>query len=210
CSALAAAEPPPVPRFSVDYMDKAIKTSADFYHYADGTWIKKNPVPADKSRWHSFTELQERNWHLIHEILDGTTKAAIQENSPAQKVRDFYMSALDTNRIEKLGFKPLAQDLKRINALHSKKELLALLADFHLRGIDGLFGDGVSPDAKNSSIYAFHLGQGGLGLPDRDYYLKDSFAKQRDAYTNHIAQMLVLAGEKPSKASAAAATVLSL
>src|SRR5215469_15950624 len=90
---------PPVPRFSIDYMDKSIEPSADFYHYADGAWLKKNPVPADKSRWASFSELQERNWHLIHEILDGTTHATLQNNSPAQKVRDFYLSALDTNRI---------------------------------------------------------------------------------------------------------------
>jgi putative endopeptidase len=210
CNLLVAAEPPPVPRFSVDYMDKSVQPSTDFYHYADGMWIKKNPVPADKSRWHTFSELQERNWHLIHEILDGTTHAMLQENSPSQKVRDFYLSALDTNRIEKLGFKPLAKDLKRIDALKSKKDLIALLADFHLRGIDGVFGDGVTPDSKNSSVYAFRLGQGGLGLPDRDYYLKESFTKQRDGYTNHIARMLVLAGDKPPKAAAAAAVVLNL
>src|SRR5712671_3879203 len=105
---LLAAEPPPAPRFSVDYMDRSVEPSADFYHYADGTWLKKNPVPADKSRWHSFSELQERNWHLLHQILEDTTHAMLQQNSPAQKVRDFYLSALDTNRIEKLGFKPLA------------------------------------------------------------------------------------------------------
>src|SRR5437588_8330240 len=85
---------PPVPRFSTDYMDKSVEPAADFYHYAAGTWLKNNPVPADKSRWASFSELQERNWHLIHDILDGATTAAVQNNSPVQKVRDFYLSAL--------------------------------------------------------------------------------------------------------------------
>src|SRR5436305_4221334 len=167
----SAGTPPPVPSFSTNYMDLSVKPREDFYPYADGTWLKKNPVPADKSRWASFSELQERNWHLIHEILDGTMSAALKENSPAQKVRDFYFSALNTNRLEELRFKPLAKDLKRIEALRSKKDLFPLLADFHLRGIDSIFSDGVSADAKNSSVYAFHLGQGGLGLPDRDYYL---------------------------------------
>src|ERR1051325_6186035 len=86
-----------VPRFSTDYMDKNIAPTADFYHFAAGTWIKNNPVPPDKSRWASFSELQERNWHLIHGILDGTIKASVQENSPADKVRAFYLSAIDTN-----------------------------------------------------------------------------------------------------------------
>jgi len=207
---IQAADAPPIPRFSTDYMDKSVEPAADFYHYAAGTWIKKNPVPADKSRWASFSELQERNWHLIHEILDGTTNAAVREDSPAQKVRDFYISALDTNRIEKLGFKPLGADLKRIDKVRSKQDLFALVADFHMRGVGGFFADGVSPDAKNSSVYAFQLSQGGLGLPDRDYYLKDSFAKQREAYTNHIARMFVLAGTKRAEVEAAARTVLDL
>src|SRR5882762_10087164 len=80
----AADATPPIPRFSTDYMDKSVEPTADFYHYAAGTWLKKNPVPPDKSRWASFSELQERNWHLIHEILDGTTNAAVREDSPAQ------------------------------------------------------------------------------------------------------------------------------
>src|SRR5262249_45750903 len=114
------------------------------------------------------------------------------------------------NRLENLRFKPLDKDLKRIEALRSKKDIFPLLADFHLRGIDCVFSDGVSADAKNSALYAYHLGQGGLGLPDRDYYLKESFAKPREAYTNHIARMLVMAGDDSAEATAEAATVLDL
>jgi putative endopeptidase len=203
--------PPPVPRFSIGYMDQSVSPGSDFYHYADGNWVKNNPVPADKSRWASFSELAERNWYLIHEILDS---AAADKNaplhSPRREVGDFFASAMDTNRIEKLGFKPIAGDLKRIDRVKSTKDLFALLADFHARGIGGIFGAGFGPDAKNSSIYAYHLGQGGLTLPDRDYYLKDSFAKIRDDYRAHVTKMFTLLGEKPEQATADAATVLAL
>src|SRR5258705_12259819 len=99
-SSPAADSPPRTPGFSVKYMDTAVDPSKDFYHYACGTWLKENPVPADKSRWGGFGELQERNWFLIHQILDSTSQAVAQQNSPAQKVGDFFKSAMDTNRLE--------------------------------------------------------------------------------------------------------------
>ena len=187
---------PKIPRFSVDYMDKSVAPDADFYQYATGIWIKNNPVPPDKSRWASFSELQERNWYLIHQILDSTTTGGVQNNSPAWKVRDFYLSAMDTNRLQKLGIQPISEPLKRIENVKTRDELFHLLAELHKEGLSPCFADGVAPDAKNSAIYAFHFSQGGLGMPDRDYYLKESFAKQRDAYTNHIAKILQLAGGK--------------
>ncbi|MGO9200513.1 MAG: M13 family metallopeptidase [Limisphaerales bacterium] len=207
----AAEAPPRAPRFSVDYMDRSVDPGADFFHYATGNWIKANPVPEDKSRWGAFMELQERNWFLIHEILDSlTTDPAVQEDPPARKVRDFYRSALDTNRLETLAFKPLEPDLRRIAALASRNDILRLLADFHQRGIGGFFAESVEPDAKNSSLYAFYLTQGGLGLPDRDYYLKEGFGKIRLAYAAHVAKMLTLLGEEPAAARGHAATVLDL
>ena len=201
---------PKIPRFSIEYMDKSIAPGDDFFHYADGTWIKNNPVPPDKARWISFTELQERNWYLIHQILDSTVAADLPANSPARKVGDFFRSAMDTNRIEQLGFKPIEPDLKRIADLKTTEDLLKLLADFHYRGIGGIFGDGVEPDEKNSSVYAFSLSQGGLGLPDRDYYFSEGFAQQREAYVGHVGKMFGLLGEKSSEAQAHAATILEL
>ena len=208
----ATAAPPKAPAFSVDYMDRSVDPGTDFYHFAAGQWLKNNPVPADKSRWASFSELAERNWYLIHEILEA---AALQHgrpatNSPRRQVGDFFTAAMDTNRIEKLGCQPIADDLKRIDRVKSTKELFALLADFHLRGIGGMFNAGFGPDAKNSSIYAVELGQGGLSLPDRDYYLKDSFAEKLKAYRAHVQKMLVLLGENPADAEAHAAIVLQL
>src|SRR4051812_29364487 len=153
----AADSAPKIPRFSTNYMDVSVKPADDFYHYAAGNWIKNNPVPADKSRWASFTELQERNWYLIHEILDSSLTGAVQANSPAQQVGDFFRSATDTNRIELLGFKPIEGDLKQIADVKSVDDIFRLLAGLHYRGIGGLFDESVSPDAKKSDVYAFHL-----------------------------------------------------
>ena len=208
---LAAPETAPrIPRFSIDYMDKTVDPASDFFHYAAGNWIKANPVPADKSRWGAFIELQERNWFLIHGILDSTTTNKDRSDATVQKVGDFFRSAMDTNRLEELGFKPIQADLKRIDDLKDPKDLLSLLADFHQHGIRACFAEGVSPDAKNSAVYAFELSQGGLGMPDRDYYLTEAFAKQREAYAAYIAKMFVLLGEQPALAKAHSATVMEI
>ena len=205
-----AEESPKAPRFSLDYLDRSVSPATNFYQFACGNWIKQNPVPADKSRWGSFIEVGERNWFLLHEILESSITNPAPANSPAQKVRDFYKSATDTNRLEQLGFKPLKKPLKQIEGLKSKEDLAKLLADFHQRGVEACFSDSASPDSKNSGFYAFHLYQGGLSLPDRDYYLKDSFAKQREAYVAHITKMLTLSGEPAVEAKAHAAVILEL
>ncbi len=206
-----ADSPPKVPRFSVGYMDRSVNPSTDFYQFADGQWVKDNPVPPDKSRWASFTELAERNWYLIHGILtQAEADTAASLHSPEREVGDFFASAMDTNRIEQLGFKPIANDLARIAHVQTRTELFQTLAAFHDEGFGGVFGSDVSPDEKNSAIYAFELGQGGLSLPDRDYYLKASFAPIREKYLQHVTKMFELLGEKPAKAKADAKTVLSL
>jgi len=209
---LRAAEPVPrVPRFSVEYLDRSVEPSSDFYRFAAGNWTKNNPVPSDKSRWSGFDELQERNWKLIREILEAAAAdKSAPPKSPRREVGDFFASAMDTNRLEKLGFKPIARDLKRIDGLKSTKAFFELLGDFHERGVGAVFRADVSPDAKNSSLYAFEVSQGGLGLPDRDYYLKDEFAKQREDYRAHITKTLTLLGEKPAEAAAHAAIVFEI
>lgn len=202
---------PPVPRFSISYMDLFVDPGHDFYRFADGNWVKNNPVPADKSRWASFSELAERNWYLIHGILnEAETNTTAEAHSPVREVGDFFASAMDTNRIEQLGFQPIADDLKRIDQIGSTTELLSLLAHFHEESVGGLFSTDFGPDAKNSSIYAYELDQGGLTLPDRDYYLTDRFADIRDKYREHVAKMFELLGEKPDEATNHAATVLAI
>jgi putative endopeptidase len=201
---------PRVPGFSTNYMDTSVAPGDDFYRYADGMWVKNNPVPPDKSRWGAFAELQERNWFLIHEILDDALATDSPTGSAARKVADFFRSAMDTNRLELLKFKPIEADLKRINELSGTQDFLRLLADFHGHGIEACFGRSPSPDAKNSSVYTCYLSQGGLGLPDRDYYLSERFAKEREAYAMHIANMFQLLGEDPALAKSHGSTVLEL
>ncbi|HEV2695944.1 MAG TPA: M13 family metallopeptidase [Verrucomicrobiae bacterium] len=209
-TALAEDAAPKNPRFSIDYLDRSVSPGTNFYEFAAGQWRKDNPIPADKARWAGFTELSERNWFAIHQILDETVQADAAPRSPRYQIGKFYIAAMDTNRIEKLGLKPIQSDLKRIDRIKSTRDLFALLAEFHDEGIGGLFGADFSPDEKDSTIYAVHLGQGGLSLPDRDYYLKDSFAEIRDKYRLHLEKMFSLLGEKPADAATNAVTVFSL
>ncbi len=203
---------PKVPRFSVENMDKSVDPATDFYRFATGTWLKNNPVPADKSRWAGFDELQDRNWKLIRGLLETTAKDAPKSSNrsdPATQVGNFYLSATDTNRLEKLGFKPLDKELKRIAAIKDLKQLFRLLGEEHLSNPGLIFGSGVSPDAKNSSIYAFDLSQAGLGLPDRDYYMADGFAPQREAYRAFLTRLMKLLGDPDDVAAKEAATTLA-
>jgi putative endopeptidase len=201
---------PPVPAFSISYMDRAISPAADFYAFANGQWVKDNPVPADKARWGGFMQLAERNSYLIHALLEEAAASDNPKGSPRREAGDFYVSAMDTNRLEQLRFKPIAADLKRIDGIKSTEDLFRVLARLHAEGVGGIFGAGVDPDARQSSIYALELEQGGLSLPDRDYYLQDGFATQRQAYREHVAKMFTMLGEKPEAATAEAGLVLDL
>ena len=207
-----AKQPPKVPALSVDYMDRSVSPSVDFYHYADGQWLKDNPVPPDKAHWASFTQLGERNWYLIHGILEEAAQqsASLPPHSPKREVGDFYASIMDTNRIESLGLSPIADDLKKIDGIQSTKDLIALVADFHQRGIGGMFSIGFGPDEKNSSIYAVELEQGGITLPDRDYYLKETLADKLGKYHDHVVKMFTLAGDSPAVAATNADIVVGM
>jgi putative endopeptidase len=206
----AADAPPKVPRFSVSYMDRSVSPAVDFYHYADGTWLKENPVPGDKSRWGAFNEVDQRNWTLLHQILEDAETANAPAKTVTREVGDFYKSAMDTNHLEELGLSPLEEDFKDIDAIKSTGDLFALLAKYHTEGVEGLFGDNVEADDKKSDVYAFFVGQGGLSLPDRDYYLKDGFAKQRQAYLIHLIKVFGLLGDDAGDAAAHALTVFNL
>ena len=207
--ATAAAGAPKVPRFSTSYLDRSVDPSADFYRFAAGNWVKENPVPSDKARWSGFDELQDRNWKLIRELLEETAAGRIP-GKPAKIVGNFYRSAMDTNRIERLRFRPIEKDLAKIGSVRNVEGYFRLLADLQERGVGALFGGGVIPDARNSSVYQLKIGQGGLGLPDRDYYLAEGFAKQRTAYREHVTKMLGLLGDPAEVAAARAGVILEL
>ncbi len=209
--ATAAESAGDAPRFSLQYMDRSVAPGDDFYRYAAGTWLRNNPVPADKTRWSGFEELRERNWRLIRGILESVAAdRSVGPGTPARQVGDFFSSAMDTNRIAKLGLDPIRSDLRRIEGVKDVPGLMTLLASLHQAEVGGMFSSGVAPDAKRSSIYAFEVNQGGLGLPDRDYYLKDEFLSQREAYRAHVTRMFALLGEPTNAAAAHAAVVLDL
>jgi putative endopeptidase len=207
----SATSSPRVPRFSVAYMDRSVDPARDFYGYATGAWRRDNPVPADKAIWGAFAELIERNYLLLREILESSASDAnAPAASPRRQVGDFYASALDQARRDALRFAPIRPYLDRIEAATSTADVVHLLAGFHDTAIWALFRPFVYPDRNRSSIYALYLYQGGLGLPDREYYLAESFAPQREAYRTHVARVFRLLGEPEPTVDAAATTVLGI
>jgi len=163
--------------------DRAVAPCDDFYRFANGTWMANNPIPADRSSWGAFNELQDRNQKLLHEILEATAADPGAADSPRGKVGAFYRSGMDTAKIEQDGLKPLQADFDRIATIKGPATLAPVVA--HLQryyvpcelGIQCIhqpaFDVRVLPDPKESSKMIANLAQGGLGLPDRDYYLKD-------------------------------------
>jgi putative endopeptidase len=202
---------PRIPRFSVAYMDRSASPTEDFYLYATGSWRRDNPVPPDKAIWGAFGELTERNFWQLRELLESAAADPdAPPSSPRRQVGDFYASALDRARREETGFAPVQPWLGRTERISSSSELFHLVSELHDIGVMAFFEPFVYADRKNSSVYAFYLFQGGLGLPDREYYLADGFRAQRDAYRLHVERMLRLAGALPSEAEEGAEVVLSI
>ncbi|KAA0251949.1 M13 family metallopeptidase [Acidobacteria bacterium ACD] len=206
---------PAAPAKAVDLAnaDPATPACVDFYQHANGGWLKANPIPADKSRWGAFEELADRNRAVLKGILEETAaKNDWPKGSPRQKVGDFYASGMDVEAIEKAGSIPLEPWLAKVEALKGTDALPALLADLHGSGVRAGYGFFVGQDQKESTRYVPMLSQGGLGLPDRDYYLKDDpkSKEMREKYVAHVARMLGLLGEAPEAARKGAETVMAL
>jgi len=206
----AEAAKPAAPRFSVGYMDPGVSPGADFAAYACGTWLKNNPVPADKSRWGAFNELIEYNETALKGIVDTASAHSHEPGSLEQKVGDFYASAMDTAAIDAAGLKPIETDLEQIAAIRSPADLAHALAALHNEGVGGCFLVYVGADQKKSDINALYARQGGLSLPSRDYYFTEQFEQQRAAFIEHVAKMFTLAGDTPDAAAAGAQTVFAV
>ena len=201
---------PVPPRFSVENMDRSADPRTDFARFAYGKWLENNPIPADKSRWGGFDELAQYNWQALKQILESVSAAQNQEGSPAAKVAGLYLSAINTNRINSLGLKPLEADLARIDAIKNREDLAHALAYFHNHGVSGVFRISVGPDQKNSDMNALHASQGGLSLPSKDYYFAERFENIRTSFVAHVTKMLTLAGTSEDSAAKEAKTIFEV
>ena len=208
----APAPPTPVKSFDLNAIDKTADPCADFYQYACGNWNKDNPIPSDQVRWaRSFSLLGERNRYLLWQELD---QAAKVPTSPLQaKFGNYFAACMNTDLIEKKGLTPIAPALKRIDELNDPKKLAELMGDLLKSGAPApLLRFGVEQDAKDSSKQIAETSQGGLSLPDRDYYISDAkrFQTIREEYLTHVANIFKLAGDSPEKSAAEAAAVLRI
>jgi len=197
----------------LDWLDRSVNPAQNFFGYANGNWQKSNPIPPAYSTWGTFNILQNQNEDTIHQILEDAAKnTQAQPGSDTRKIGDFYYSGMDEAAINQAGIKPLEPELERIADIESQKQLQAEIAHLQMLGVNALFGMGQMQDFKDSTQVIGVVGQGGLGLPDRDYYLKKDpkFAKIRAAYVQHIARSLELLGDTQDNAVREAGIVMDI
>src|SRR5689334_23201273 len=175
--------------FNQSSMDPSVKACDNFYLYANGTWLKNNPIPPDRSSWGAGSELSEKNLTVLHQILEN---AAEDTHAPAgsikQKVGTFYRLGMDEKKIEDEGIKPLQPEFDRISAIQNPEDLVRVIGHLHRNNINPAFGYFVYQDFKNSTVMSSWLYQSGLGMPDRDYYTSDDEKMQglRKEYVAHV------------------------
>lgn len=198
--------------FDTKAMDHSVRPQDDFHHYASGTWLKKTKIPETESRWGSFSILQLRTLEQVHAIVEELSEKNHARGSVEQLIGDLYRSGMDMKVRNAHGAKPVEPYLNTITRVATREELYALLPKLHEVGITAPWGYMVDQDSKNSERYALHFFQSGLGMPDRDYYLKNDgeFLRVRAAYEPYVARMFVLAGWSESDAERAARTVLKI
>jgi endothelin-converting enzyme/putative endopeptidase len=198
------------PALDVTAMDRSIDPCVDFFAYSCGGWIKKNPIPADQSSWDTYSKMQDQNLGQLRGILEEASAPDPKRNAVNQKIGDYYASCTDEKAIDAKGAEPLKPSLERIAKISSKAELAGVVATM----IDDkvLFDFGSLQDLHDANQIIAGADQGGLGLPDRDYYIKDDAKSQelRKAYLAHVQRMFELLGDKPEVAAAEAQTVMRI
>lgn len=198
--------------FDTKAIDKAVRPQDDFYKYANGGWLKKTTIPPEESRWGSFTILRYNTERQLHALIGDVLKKKGAAGSDARLVADAYASAADLKRRNKLGISPIEPLRREIKNIDSVDSLLKLVARFHARGMPSLWGAFAEQDFKQSTRYRLHLWQGGLSLPDRDYYLlsKPEQRRVRAAFEQHIERLLRLATFTPTEVAATKRAVMQI
>ena len=193
-------------------MDRSVDPCADFYRYACGGWIKTNPIPPDEARWDVYGKLEYENKLFLWGILDEASKPAAGRSAAAHKIGDYFHACMNEGTIEKQGAAPLAPDLDAIARLSATAGLAGLVATEQLNGIGTLFGFGSNQDFEDSNRVIAFVVAGGLGLPDRDYYVQDDpkMRELREKYMAHVSRMFELLGDSAETAAAEAQTVMAM
>jgi endothelin-converting enzyme/putative endopeptidase len=207
-------ELPYTPSLDVSALDRSADPCDDLYQFACGGWLKNNPIPPDQQRWDVYGKLSADNQRYLWGILEDAAKNIANRTPTQQKIGDYFAACMDTDAVEKAGLAPLKDDLARIADLRDKKALATVIGDMHQRLITNgmLFNSGVQQDAKDASKQIASVDAGGLGLPDRDYYVKTDAksVEVREKYVEHITRMFMLLGEPTPTAKADAATVMRI
>ncbi len=204
--------PARIPAFDLSAMDRSVDACADFYRYACGGWVARNPIPPDQSRWGRFNELQERNRQVLHDILERAAKPGPKRSPVMQKIGDFYASCMDEAKVNAAGARPVEPELQRIAGIANRQQMMETVARLQSQGANVLFRFGPQADYHNARMTIAAVDQGGLGLPDRDYYVKTDAksVETRAKYIAHVRRMFELLGDKPETAAAEAKTVMDI
>ena len=193
-------------------MDSTVSPGADFFDYANGGWVKKNPIPGEQSSWGIGNLVIEENLKRLREISEKAAASNDAKGSGDQKIGDFWTTAMDSIKIEADGLKPIQPLIDKVNSITDVKSLLSVVAELKKIGSSTLFSEYVGQDAKKSDVMAFQLWQGGLGLPEREYYFKtdSTTVNIRNQYLRYIAKILSMAGDDTATATIAAKNILKL
>jgi putative endopeptidase len=194
-------------------MDPSVRPGDDFFRYANGAWVDRKEIPDDKTSYGMMDIVRENMDQRVHQLLESTAKiTSAKKGSAAQQISDFFATGMDEKKIDAAGLTPLKDELARIDKISSLTDVQEVIAYFHTYGMETLFSGSVYQDFMDNKIFKFYLMQSGLGLPDRDYYVKEDQRSQeiRAEYVKHVAKMFELLGDAPETAAANAKTVMAI